>query len=81
MIGDANGVWKTRTAQRKPMEQRWKIESLKLVGGVPWRINEEDPKMDGEPMKMGEAMLPEEVRKLEVEGELRDAEPKRFFIT
>jgi hypothetical protein len=82
MVGDTRGVWKTRTARRKPKEERWGSENLKLVGGVPWRINDEDPKMDGEPrnMDMGKSMLPEEARALEEEGELRDTEPRRFRI-
>jgi hypothetical protein len=53
MVGDAKGVWKTRTVHRKPKEQRWDVETLKLVGGVPWRINEDDPNIDGEPRNMG----------------------------
>ena len=65
MVGDAKGVWKTRTVHRKPKEQRWDVETLKLVGGVPWRTNEDDPNIDGEPRNMGITMLPEEVRKLE----------------
>ena len=49
-VGDAKGVWRTRTIRRKPFEERWGRENLKLVGGVPWKMNEEVVG-DGEKMK------------------------------
>ena len=47
VIGDSNGVWKTRTAQRRPYEERWSVETLEWIGGVPWHVREGDPDADG----------------------------------
>ena len=52
IVGDGNGVWKTRTLMRRPLEEKWDKGALGLVGGVPWRVNHDDPKADGEAMKM-----------------------------
>ena len=37
IVGDGNGVWKTRTLMRRPLEERWDKGALGLVGGVPCR--------------------------------------------
>ena len=42
IVGDAKGVWKTRTLHRRPLEQRWDGDALAAVVGVPWRTSEED---------------------------------------
>ncbi len=44
-------MWKTRTAQRKPLEQRWLSEAPSVVVGVPWRTSGTDPDADGESTK------------------------------
>ncbi len=33
IVGTARGVYRTRTAQRKPEEHRWSKSSLDMVGG------------------------------------------------
>ena len=48
IVGDGNGVWKTRTLMKRPLEERWDKGALGSVGGVPWRVNDngrgnEDP--------------------------------------
>ena len=65
-MGDGNGVWKTRILMMRPLEERWDKGALGLVGGVPWRVNDDDPKADGEAMKMdvpsdGPSSNPEEL--------------------
>ena len=42
IVGNKLGVWKTRTMRRRPAEERWNVENLELVGGVPWKASEED---------------------------------------
>ena len=37
VVGTKNGVFKTRTVQRKAYEHRWGKENLDMVGGVPWK--------------------------------------------
>ena len=48
IVGNRNGVWKTRTIRRKPSEDRWTQRAAELVVGVPWRTSDDDPKIDGE---------------------------------
>ena len=50
IVSNRDGVWKTRTVQRRPKEERWKIESVNEVSGVPWRMNERDPNVGVEAM-------------------------------
>ncbi len=59
IVGTARGIKRTRTIARRPEEERWSADCLSYVGGVPWRMSEDDPKTDGEPMKMH---VPEGVR-------------------
>ncbi len=42
IIGNKEGVWRTRTVRRKTMQERWTRENLNLVGGVPWQIGEKE---------------------------------------
>jgi len=42
IVGTREGVWKTRTVQRKPKEYRWSQENVEMVGGVPWSTNAGD---------------------------------------
>ena len=71
IVGDKQGVWKTRTMRRRPIEERWSAENLELVGGVPWRMSEADKNADGEALKLevpeAVRMAPEEERAEEEE--------------
>ena len=52
-----------------------------LVGGVPWRVKDDDPKADGEAMKMD---IPSEARhatEQEKEEMAQDPIPRNFYIT
>jgi hypothetical protein len=78
IIGNLEGVWKSRTIQRKPIEDRWPEASAAMVIGVPWRVNEADPDVDGERLEV--LRLPE----ADVAREREKADtnvPNRFFIT
>ena len=39
VVGARDGVFKTRTVQRKAYEHRWRKENLDMVGGVPWKTS------------------------------------------
>ena len=39
VVGTKDGVFKTRTVKRKPLEHRWDKQNLGMVGGVPWRTS------------------------------------------
>ena len=44
IIGDRNGVWKTRTVCRRPKEERWLGElNLSMVVGAPWNASKTTP--------------------------------------
>ena len=66
IVGDKNGVWKTRSVQRKPLSQRWAEGALEVVEHVPWRVSDNDPNVDGEKLvfeDLGRQMLEPEVTK------------------
>ena len=42
VVGTKNGVFKTRTVQRKAYEHRWGKENLDMVGGVPWKTTPDE---------------------------------------
>ena len=79
IVGDGLGIRRTRTVQRRPAEQRWDADNLKLVAGVPWRHSDEDPKMDGEAMQM-RPLTEQEKKDIEERREWRETVPKRFGI-
>ena len=37
VVGTSLGVKRTRRVRRKPAEERWSVENLRLVTGVPWQ--------------------------------------------
>ena len=80
IIGNKLGVWKTRTMMRRPEEERWHVENLQLVGGVPWRTSEEDKNADGEALSRE---VPEAVR-MEPEDEKGEEEelvvPRNIYL-
>ena len=67
IVGDGRGVWLTRTVRRKPEEERWEAENIRLVAGVPWRTSEEDEGADGEAMKLDVRVMDKDYRE-QVEG-------------
>ena len=86
IVGDQNGVWKTRTVQRKPQEDRWRKENVQMIVGVPWKTSKEDPSADGEllsgkviDLKTGEAIEAEEREAIRERARLRI--PRAFRTT
>ena len=77
IVGDSRGVWKTRTIQRTPFEDRWVKSTIDLVSGGPWRTSDEDPNFDGE--------RPEVIKlsndQIQAERDtVQESVPKRFQI-
>ena len=65
--------------QRKPIEERWEQKSVAMIGGVPWRLNDDDPEVDGEDMEeTTRLMVPHEVE--EEVHKMEDSVPHRFLI-
>ena len=52
VVGDAKGVWKTRTIQRTPVGSRWTQKNAELITGVPWNTGENDAKADGDKLEV-----------------------------
>ena len=80
IIGSGEGIYRTRTILRKPVDERWREDLVKKVQGVPWKKSENDPQVDGESMK-SRPLSEEEKRVLEERQKDREAEapaPKRF---
>ena len=48
VIGDVNGVWKTRTVHRMPLSEGWDPKTLDLVHQPPWRTCDGGANVDGE---------------------------------
>ena len=61
-MGDGAGVRKTRTVRRKIEPERWNKDTIKLVGGVPWNLNPQDPNVDGEGMKLDVTVMDQQYR-------------------
>ena len=40
VVADEQGVFKTRTVQRKPLDERWDPKYLDVVNAVPWKVDE-----------------------------------------
>ncbi len=80
IVGTKEGVWKTRTIMRKPVEERWSKETETLVGGVPWKMSAGDEEADGimERIGLGEKMTHEDEEKSAEDAKL--AVPRRFLI-
>ena len=52
IVGDKTGIWRPRTLHRKPFEERWTDQNLAMIGGVPWRTSDNDPKVDGKKLEV-----------------------------
>jgi hypothetical protein len=83
IIGAGEGIYRTRTVQRKPVEDRWREDLIKKVKGVPWRKSDNDPETDGAEMR-SRPLSEEEQRVIDNRNqEQKDLQgaPKRFAIT
>ena len=80
-MGDAAGLWRTRTIQRKPLEQRKGPDNSQMVVGVPWKKNNEDENVGGEMLTMDVKVMDKEYRdQLEAAASEREAVPRRVAI-
>ena len=48
--------------RRKIESERWNKDTIKLVGGVPWKVNPQDPNVDGEGMKLDVTVIDQHYR-------------------
>ena len=77
MVPDSQGVYKTRTVQRRPEPERWSQVSAAELAWVRWRLSEDVPECDGENLetgKLSERVVDEE------RTESEKAVPTRFLI-
>ena len=65
IVSDRSGVYKSRTVHRKPIGDRWDVESSNLIQYVPWKVSEEDEKADGDclvAIKLSEEEIADQIR-------------------
>ena len=81
IVGDGAGVWKTRTVRRKIESERWSPDTIKLVGGVPWKVSDKDPSVDGEGMKLDVTVMDQHYRD-QLRGQREELEkvPNNFYL-
>ena len=77
IVSDQKGVWKTRTVQRKPFEDRWPGTGHEMIIKVPW-AEEEGEKADETEKLVTEMTEGEKEAEKHVEPE--DKVPARFYI-
>ncbi len=75
IVGDGQGIWKTRSVHRKPLGDRWDPKTIELVRFPPWRTSDDDPNMDGELP----AVIQIPVQRKEVQEEL--VNPRRTYLS
>ena len=78
-VGTAEGIYRTRTTQRVPYQERWSAEAASLVGGVPWLLSGQDEEADGE--ALSQAPLRPLSEELLEETRVREPPPRRFNIS
>ena len=74
IVRDGAGVWKTRTVRRKIESERWNKDTIKLVGGVPWKVNPQDPNVNGEGMKLDVSVMDQQHRGDQLRGQREELE-------
>jgi hypothetical protein len=77
-VSTKDGIFKTRTVQRRPLDERWGAASVAEVTWVPWWLNEADPKCDGEKL---ETVQLSEKTVVEERAEAERVVPTRFAIS
>ena len=75
VIGARSGIFKARTVRRRSTEDRWNMNSMELVTGVPWRTSDDDDKVDGE--KFAKLQVPEEAIRKHVEDVKKERDGPR----
>ena len=69
IVSDREGVWRTRTVQRKPIEDRWPEDAYEMIQKTPWADAEKD-EMQGETEKLVTEMTEAE-KEAEKQGRAR----------
>ena len=76
IVGTKDGVWKTRTVQRKPAEKRWSHGGGASIGGLPWGTLGLDA--DIEPPDLEAPVAPAEPS--DRGGAAREPVPRRMYF-
>ena len=75
MVANAEGIFKTRTIRRVPLEKRWNKELVEAVAVTPWRVreisNHVDSRADQQPYEPGVEIQVD--KNIEVEMKLNGA--------
>ena len=79
VVSDGKGVWKTRTIQRKPLDERWDQTSADLVKHYPWNNNDGESRAEP-PEPLAVRMRDDEVEAERNAGEKQEVVPRNFYI-
>ena len=80
VVGTEKGVFRTRTVSRKPVEHRWGVKNLDMIGGTPWVPTPQEG--EGEEA-MPAVEIPMEIENPEVDRppvDDKDVVPRRLYI-
>jgi len=80
IVGDKSGIWVTRTTRRKPESERWDRENLEMIVGVPWKMNENEPKVDRGGVDDGVRIMDKEYRERMEARDEHTPVPRRMYI-
>ena len=78
IVGNEKGIWRTRTTRRKPEGERWSRENMKLVGGVPWKMDKGRPG-DGEDLGTEVRVMDKDYKERMRQAE-HEALPRHVYI-
>ena len=78
IVTNGEGVWKTRTIQRKPADERWLPSSAELVKMSPWSKKDEQDKGNDIPVAI---KMREDEAEIEKQVPGREAVPRNFYIS
>ena len=77
IVGDRGGNVAHQNRQKKNGRERWVRDNLNMIVGVPWRKNDDDPKVDGEHLE-GDVVMDTDYK--ETWKTKSTLEPKRVYI-
>ena len=76
IVGTKEGVWRTNAVKRKPFEERWVLEKVAEVRGLPW-----EPKVGEDTLERPTAEVTVEAPRRDCGPSPADTMPRAFKIT
>ena len=81
IIGNLAGVWRTRTVQRKPEDERWDRKNVEFVRMQPYdKESRNDKERSPEQLPVAIRMPDAEAEEEDVQSQTREAVPRNLYI-